>query len=96
MLFTEAGTTIDEKYGKLPLIVAGDFNINFADEHSLPLLTFFKDKLNLIMNNNRMQSTTRGGTTIDAVFWRYINEIESKIYVSYFSYHKPIVTKIPL
>jgi hypothetical protein len=44
------------------------------------------------MNNNPVVSTTKPGTTIDAVFARYLDDLQSIIYVSYFSYHKPTVS----
>lgn len=75
---------------KLPLILAGDFNINFSDENSNPLFQFLLDEFDLRINNDPAESTTRYTTTIDAVFSRYLHKIESKTYVSYFSYHKPI------
>ena len=55
----------------LPLILTGDCNVNFADtQKSQPLLQFLKDNFNLTMNNDPLQSTTRYGTTLDAVFSR--------------------------
>ena len=44
------------------------------------------------MNNDPQESTTKYGTTIDAVFSRYLENIKFQTYVSYFSYHKPIVS----
>ena len=76
----------------MPLILAGDFNINFADENLEPLKQYLSEKLNLTMNNDPSQSTTKNGTTIDAVFSRFLNKIESQIHVSYLSYHKPIIS----
>jgi hypothetical protein len=35
--------------------------------------------------------TTKYGTTIDGVFFKYLNRFESKVFISYFSIHKPIV-----
>lgn len=58
------------------------------------MITFLKETLNLNMNSDRQVSTTRGGTVIDAVFERYLNTLQSQTYVSYFSYHKPIVSII--
>jgi len=46
------------------------------------------------MNNNRSEATTRGETTIDAIFSRYISNIKSHIFVSYFINHKPIIRYI--
>jgi hypothetical protein len=44
------------------------------------------------MNNPAREPITRCGTTIDAVFSRYLENITSKIFVIYFSFHRPIVT----
>ncbi|XP_032457815.1 uncharacterized protein LOC116738670 [Nasonia vitripennis] len=79
---------------KIPLILSGDININFADDKSEPLKKFLIDKFNLTMNNSSSQSTTNYGTTIDAVFSRFIDNIQSETYTCYFSYHKPIVSII--
>ena len=93
--YTEEGSRlIEENFHELPLILAGDFNINFADENSEPLKQYLSEKLKLTMNNDPSQSTTKNGTTIDAVFSRFLNKIESQTHVSYFSYHKPIISMI--
>ncbi|KAK0162413.1 hypothetical protein PV327_006192 [Microctonus hyperodae] len=60
---------------KLPLILAGDFNINFSDEKSKPLLQFLLDEFDLRINNDPAESTTRYNTTIDAVFSRHLHKI---------------------
>lgn len=81
----------------MPLILAGDFNMNFGDEkdeRSNKLKKFLFNKFDLQMNNDPAKSTTKFGTTIDAVFSRYLEKMESQTYVSYFSYHKPIICKI--
>ncbi|GFT72773.1 ATP-dependent DNA helicase [Trichonephila clavipes] len=38
--------------------------------------------------------TTKSNTTIVAVFSRFLNDSECKTYVSYCSYHKPLITKL--
>ena len=76
----------------MPLILAGDFNVNFASEDGQLLVNFLQDKLELEMNNKRNEPTTRHGTIIGAVFSRYLSNFHSKTYVSYFSYHKPSVS----
>ena len=58
----------------------------------LPLINFLKEVLNLDIINDRKTSTTRCGTTIDAVFARFIDNLSTNLYVSHFSYHKPIVS----
>lgn len=87
---------IGKRFDDLPMILSGDFNINFADDKNLPLLKFFKNVFGLNMSNDRNLSTARYKTTIDAVFTRYLNKFESKLFVSYFSYHKPIVSVLEI
>jgi len=95
--YTEEGSKILGTNGnKFPLILAGDFNINFANKKSVRLSTFLSEKLNLKINNDPQESTTKYGTTIDAVLSRYLEDIKSQTYVSYFSYHKPIVSMIKI
>lgn len=96
--YSEGAAVLLEEYGtynhQLPLILAGDFNINFKDKQSESFKTFLMNKFNLKMNNNQDESTTRDNTTIDAVFSRYLTKIKSQTYTSYFSYHKAIVSMI--
>ena len=77
---------------KLPLILAGDFNVNFAKDESMSLIIFLLEEFQLKINNNPRESTTKHGTTIDAVFIRYLDNVMSNTFVTYFSYHRPIVT----
>jgi len=72
---------------QLPLVLGG--------EHSKPLIHFFRNKLNLIMNNDPITPTTRSGTTIDMIFIRYLPNVQSRTYISYFSYHRPIISTFP-
>ena len=44
------------------------------------------------MFSDRKLNATKYKTTIDAVFIRYLDKFWSNIFVSYFSYHKPIVS----
>lgn len=91
---SEGASLLGNNNYKIPMILSGDFNVNFASENSLKLVEFLKDKLNLSMKNSPQTSTTRSGTTIDGVFTRSLNFVECKPYISYFSYHKPLITKI--
>ena len=56
------------------------------------LIAFFKDEFDLDMNSDPFISMTQHGITIDAVFMRKLEHSKLQIYVSYFSYHKPIIT----
>ena len=97
LLYSEAASLLmNENYHELPMTLTGDFNVNFANNASQTLITFLKDTFNLTMNNDPMQPTTRGGTTIDAVFSRFLNTLESRTFISYYSYHMPIVSSLNL
>jgi len=79
---------------EIPLILSGNFNINFFDKKSEPLTQFLLEEFDLAMNNDLALSTTRFNTTIDAVFSRHLEKIQSQAYVSYFNYHRPIIKEI--
>lgn len=69
--YSEDGSKILGKNShKSPLILAGNFNINFADKKSDRITTFLLEKLNLHMDNDPQESTAKYGTIIDAVFSR--------------------------
>jgi len=76
------------------MILGGDCNINFSSDETQPLISFLENRLNLKMNIARYISRTNYRTTLDGVFSQFLNDIKSEIYVSYFSYHKPIITYI--
>lgn len=93
--YTEGGSRLlNKNYHEIPMIISGDFNVNFAREESVELLNFFKNTLNLDIVNDRNTSTTRHGTTIDAVFARFIKDLSAHVYISHFSYHNPIITTL--
>ena len=64
----------------------------FTEDKNLPLIKFFDETLGLAMSNDRKLNTTKYKTTIDMVFIRYVDKFQSKIFVSSFIYHKPIVS----
>ncbi|XP_071578498.1 uncharacterized protein [Temnothorax nylanderi] len=93
ILYTVEGSALlGKNYDKVPMILSGDFNINFASREAQPLVKFLELKLNLKINNDPAISTTKFGTTIDVVFSRYLDQLRSAVYISHFSYHKPIVS----
>jgi len=91
--YTRRGAAIlNKNWGELPMILSGDFNVNFATAEGQSLIDFLTNQFELTMNSDKAISTTRGGTTIDAVFCRNLKTFSSSTYVSYFSYHKPIIS----
>lgn len=77
---------------ELPLILTGDFNVNFLKDESMPLITFLQEKFQLQINNNPREYTSYG-TTIDAVIIRYLDNVmpKSQHICNINSYHWPIV-----
>lgn len=93
--YTEGGSKLLRKeYHLLPLVLSGDFNVDLSKDDGLTLIQFLKSELNLDIVSDRAMGTTRYGTTIDAVFSRFVNHVSTNVHVSYFSYHKPLVTVI--
>lgn len=91
----EGAAEFETQDDKVPMIMSGDFNINFNDDKSRPLVDFLRNTLSLTMSNDPTGPTTIRGTTIDASFSRFLGKIESKMFISYFSYHLPIISVVP-
>ena len=92
LAYTTLGSAASQKnYDKMPMILSGDFHVNFASNDSVLLVDFLREKLHLKLNNNLNEPTTRYGTAIDAIFERYVDTLESRSLFIYFSYHAPIV-----
>ncbi|GFS63352.1 hypothetical protein TNIN_441111 [Trichonephila inaurata madagascariensis] len=53
---------------KMSIILTGHFNVNFVSEEVKPLIEFLKRALNLTINTDAREGTTRYGTMIDTVF----------------------------
>lgn len=75
----------------IPILLCGDFNKNVKPDNSF--LNFMKNTYNLDCVSNVSKSTTLKGTTIDLTFARHITA-ETLPFISYFSYHRPILNKI--
>ena len=75
----------------MPILLCGDFNQNVKPDDKF--LKFIKDKFNLDCVSDMSKSTTLKGTTIDLTFSRHITA-ETLPFISYFSYHRPILNKI--
>lgn len=75
-----------------PIIVTGDFNVDIAKEENISFVQFMKDALGLDLVSNPRQPTTLGGTCIDLIFARKTPDLPTKLFVTYFSYHRPMFT----
>ena len=73
------------------MILSANFNFVFADDRNIPVIDFFNEALGLTTFNDQKLSAPKYKTMINAVFTRYFHKFQSNIFVSYFSYHKPII-----
>ena len=73
------------------MVVSGDFNVDILKTENSKFINFMKEHLNLEMNSNHLETTTVGRTCLDLVFVRNVNA-QTRRYVSYFSYHRPMLT----
>lgn len=87
---------IGKSFDNLSMILSGDFNINFADDKNQLLIEFLNNEFGLTMSKDCNLSTTNNKSTIDAVFITHLYRFESKLFVSYFSYHKSIVSVLEI
>jgi hypothetical protein len=76
----------------MPIIVATDFNGNVKDNCNAKLVKFMRDTLELDILLNISEGTTRSNSCTDMVFGQNMD----MNYVSYFSYHRPILSTIIL
>lgn len=73
-----------------PIVICGDFNCD--PQQNSYLVKFMRNEFGLI-NYVQTSPTTLGNTTIDCTFTRNIN-VDIMPYVSYFTYHRPMLNKI--
>lgn len=74
------------------ILICGDFNENFQKEKSV--IECFKT-YDFELLSSPLESTTNSGSTIDGVFGRLQDyNIETEVYDSYSSYHRPIVIRL--
>ncbi|GFW29825.1 uncharacterized protein TNCV_3936921 [Trichonephila clavipes] len=72
-----------------PIVLCGDFNCD--PQQNSYLVEFMRNEFGL--NYVQTSPTTLGNTTIDCTFTRNIN-VDILLYVSYFTYHRPMLNKI--
>ncbi|XP_077277313.1 uncharacterized protein LOC143905647 [Temnothorax americanus] len=85
------GSILEKKdYNDTPIILAGDFNLDVSKRENEKFLELMRNKFGLHFLSNK-ESTTMGGSCIDMVFTRHVDNLSCYRYISYFSYHKPII-----
>jgi hypothetical protein len=77
----------------MPVIMAGDFNVNVKDNYNAELAEFMKDTFELDVLSNLSQGKSRSNSYIAMVFGRNVDNLSCMNYFSYFSYHRPILSR---
>lgn len=80
----------------VPIIVAGDFNIDVLKNENIEFILFMKDVLGFNLVSDPKQSTTLGGSCIDMVFAKNTPDLPTRRFITYFSYHRPLFTLLPI
>ncbi|GFW43547.1 hypothetical protein TNCV_4768991 [Trichonephila clavipes] len=75
---SKSGRKSDKKQ-KSSANLSGDFNVNFASEAKL-LIEFLK--WTLTINTDAREGTARHGATIDTDFSRFLDRLQSSIFIS--------------
>jgi endonuclease/exonuclease/phosphatase (EEP) superfamily protein YafD len=76
----------------MPIILAGDFNIK--DNYNAELVVqFMKDTFEFDILSDLSQGTIRSNSCIDMVFERNVANLSCMNCISYFSYHRPILSR---
>jgi endonuclease/exonuclease/phosphatase family metal-dependent hydrolase len=76
----------------IPIILAGDFNIELKKRENETLVTDMEETFGLKLMSNPQCSTTRSKSCIDMVFARIVDNLKCANYISYYSYHRPILS----
>lgn len=75
------------------MLISGDLNLDLKSENGRDFVAFMKRLFNIDLVSNVNMVTTRDGTVLDAVFARGLDRVDCRNFVSYFSYHEPIISK---
>jgi endonuclease/exonuclease/phosphatase family metal-dependent hydrolase len=82
----------EEGLNTIPIILAGDFNTELKKKENETLVTDMEETFGLKLMSNPQCSTTRDKSCIDMVFARNVDNLKCANYVTYFSYHRPILS----
>jgi endonuclease/exonuclease/phosphatase (EEP) superfamily protein YafD len=82
----------EEGRNTIPIILAGDFNIELKKKENETFVTDTEETFGLKLMSNPQCSTTRSKSCIDMVFARNVDDLKCANYITYFSYHRPILS----
>jgi endonuclease/exonuclease/phosphatase (EEP) superfamily protein YafD len=90
----EYSIVLEEGLNTIPIILAGDYNIESKKKENETFVTDIEETFGLKLMSNPQCSTTRSNnkSCIDMVFARNVDNLKCANYITYFSYHKPILS----
>jgi endonuclease/exonuclease/phosphatase (EEP) superfamily protein YafD len=90
--FSEEYSNVPEEgRNTIPIILAGDFNTELKKENET-FVTDMEETFSLNLMSNPQCSTTRSKSCIDMVLARNVDNLKHANYITYFSYHRPILS----
>jgi endonuclease/exonuclease/phosphatase (EEP) superfamily protein YafD len=82
----------EEGRNTIPIILAGDFNTELKKKENKTFVTYMDETFGLKLMSNPQCSTTRSKFCIGMVFARNVDNLKCANYITYFSYHRPILS----
>jgi hypothetical protein len=82
----------EEGCNTIPIILAGYFNIDLKKKENETFVTYMEETFGLKLMSNPQCSTTRSKSCIDMVFARNVDKLKCADYITYFSYHRPVLS----
>lgn len=73
------------------LIMIGYFKVDVRGGHNQRLLEHMRSQYRLTLWTDNNKATTRNGTTIDLIFTRHVQNIQTAAYVAYLTLQRPLV-----
>jgi hypothetical protein len=91
--FSEEYSVVPEEgHNTIPIILAGDFNIDLKKKVNETFVTCMEETFGLKLMSDPQCITTRSESCIDMVFARNVDNLKCANYITYFSYHRPILS----
>jgi endonuclease/exonuclease/phosphatase (EEP) superfamily protein YafD len=75
----------EEGRNTIPIILAGDFNIDLKKKEHETFVTYMEETFGLKLMSNPQRSATRSKSCIDMVFARNVDNLKHASYITYFS-----------
>jgi hypothetical protein len=92
--YTEEYSIVPEEgHITIPIILAGDFNIHVElKKENETFVTYMEETFGLKLISNPQCSVTRSKSCIDMVFARNVDNLKCGNYITYFSYHRSVLS----